>query len=420
MTAAECPYERQGGKSDRVRSFVLSIVLCLFLCGPLILFGIEKLGVSLPDWVTSEGAAYLSGGMQTTSFSDVHDIRSLLKCVHADAEDEIGNHVPMKATALLANAHWQRGAISLSNMLWQWPCYPTSFGADHLYIPAQDAVCKWPRAVNPAVDEGLQDFEERLTRFAAAHKELTFVSFVVARSETSSANPARPLVPESYTASDVVSAMKEELGAGVVVQCEDPDSLDEYYKQFFRSDHHWRASGAVLAYNQLAGVLGKQQISSEVQRVAGPLYSGAYARNSLCLVEDEPTDLVYDFSDTLLGDGDSSEEGDAHAHYFGANEQNKHWRFYDLFYDMFPESRGVGEGKILLVCDSFGFALIRPLAVGYEEVIVVNALQASQKTDQSLEALLADAGFDTVLFVGDSGNFSTFYERNPYFFSIGA
>lgn len=148
----------------------------------------------------------------------------------------------------------------------------------------------------------------------------------------------------------------------------------------------------------------------------GPLYSGAYARNSLCLVTDEPTELAYDFTDVELSKGDTAEGGNEHALYVSADEQNKHWRFYDLFYNSFATVKGTGEGRALLVCDSFGFALLRPLATGFAEVACVNSLQATAETDQSLGELLRESGAGTVLFVGDPGNFSTFCERNPQFF----
>ena len=116
----------------RPRGALFTAVLCLMLAGPMVLFAVERIGVELPGWLTSEDATYLSGGVQKTDFSNVTGLRSLLKSVHQNAEKEIGNYIPMKATALLANAAWQRGAIALSNGLWGWECYPTSFGADHL------------------------------------------------------------------------------------------------------------------------------------------------------------------------------------------------------------------------------------------------------------------------------------------------
>lgn len=401
----------------RLRGALFAVVLCLMLAGPTILFAAERIGVELPGWLTSEDAAYLSGGVQKTDFSNVTGLRSLLKSIHQNAEKEIGNYIPMKATALLANAAWQRGAIALSNGLWDWECYPTSFGADHLYIPVQRAVCKWPRTVDPASDAGLASFGEGLDGAVRTHEGVKFVSYFVARSEAATPNPARAYLGSTYTATDSAAFVADALDSDAVeVLHSEIDDLDAYYEQFFRSDHHWRALGAANAYNQIADALGKGPLPTAVAPVEGPLYSGAYARNSLCLVTDEPTELAYDFTDVELSKGDTAEGGNEHALYVSANEQNKHWRFYDLFYNSFATVKGTGEGRALLVCDSFGFALLRPLATGFAEAACVNSLQATAETDQSLGELLRESGADTVLFVGDPGNFSTFCERNPQFF----
>lgn len=401
----------------RLRAAAFAFAICLMLAGPSVLLAAEKLDVSLPGWLTSEDAAYLSGGVQKTDFSKVAGVRSFLKSIHQNAEKEIGNYIPMKAMALLANAAWQRDAIALSNGLWGWDCYPTSFGADHLYIPAQKAVCKWPRTVDPASDEGLAAFADGMNGACRRYEGVRFISYLVARSEAAAPNPARAYLGATYTAADSAAFLGGVLddGAGEVLHSEVED-LDTYYEQFFRSDHHWRALGAVSAYNQIADALGKDPLPTDVMPVEGPLYSGAYARNSLCMVTDEPSELAYDFTAIELSKGDTTEDGNEHALYASADEQNKHWRFYDLFYNSFMTVKGTGEGRALLVCDSFGFALLRPLATGFAELTCVNSLQATANTDQSLVELLRESGAGTVLFVGDPGNFSTFCERNPQFF----
>ena len=69
--------------------------------------------------------------------------------------------------------------------------------------------------------------------------------------------------------------------------------------------------------------------------VDGPNYSGAYARNSLCIVEDTPSRLAYDFESVRLGKDGETESGNEHKLYESATEQNKQRRFYELFYDSF-------------------------------------------------------------------------------------
>lgn len=408
--------ERINVVGQRLQSVLFSGALCLLLCGPICLFAAERAGVSLPSWFTAEDATYLSGGVEKTDLFDRQGLREILGGGFREAaETEVGNYIPCKATALLANAVLQRNAIALSNALYQWPCYPTSFGAEYLYIPEQGAVTAWPRSTDPLEDGGLLNLGDQLRAFAADNKGVSVCAYVVDMSATARTNPACPLVSESYTTSQVVDALKGCVGDAVTVLGAGSDSLDDYYGRFFRSDHHWRASEAVRTYNEIAAWAGKDELPTATVPVDGPNYSGAYARNSLCIVEDAPSRLAYDFDSVRLEKGGVTENGNEHKLYENATEQNKHWRFYDLFYDSFTHSEGMGGGSVLLVCDSFGYALLRPLSIGYEKVSCSNALHASSKTDASLAKLIEDCGADTVVFVGHAGNYSSFVKRNPAF-----
>ena len=49
----------------------------------------------------------------------------------------MGNCIPMKATALLANAALQRSAIETSNALFGWECYPAFYGSSIAEMPSR-------------------------------------------------------------------------------------------------------------------------------------------------------------------------------------------------------------------------------------------------------------------------------------------
>lgn len=409
--------EKSGTAPSAIRAAVFSGVLIVLLCGPLLLFCSERCGVNLPSWLTSADASYLAGGSQEVDFLGQCNIEGVLSGnLHDAVEAEVGNYVPTKAIALVANAGIQRFAIGASNAAFGWPCYPSSFGSTDLFVPGQEAIVKWPREGKSSEVDGLTNFSESVGSIAKRHEEITFVSYVVARSEASSANPARALVGRDFTATDAVGLMGEAMADAVVIT-NDPASLSEYYRLYFKSDHHWRAEGAVDAYNRLADILHKASIPEDVKKVEGPLYSGSYARNSLCLIEDIPTQLSCDFSSIELARGEESQSGNDHIRYRDASTDNKHWYFYDLFYDPFTSARGTGEGKLLLVSDSFGFSLIRPLAMGFSELNCSRALQADASTEESLEDMIDEIEPDVVLFVADPGNYATFCDRNPQFFN---
>lgn len=398
-------------------SATFTVVVLLLLCGPALLLGASCLNVGLPSWLTSADATYLAGGVRDADLLEQCTPEGILSGSFRDAaEAEVGNYIPTKAIALVASASMQRFAIAASNAVFEWPCYPSSFGSTDLYVPEQRSIVKWPREGAPSEIDGLTKFAESVEAVATKHRDVPFAAYVVARSEASSANPARPLVGESFVAADAAALMGN-LMEGATVITHDPVSLEEYYGLYFRSDHHWRAEGAADAYNQFADVFQKPRVLEDTERVDGPLYSGSYARNSLCLIEDVPTQLSCDFSAIELSDGTESQGGAAHTRYRNASNSNKHYYFYDLFYDPFILAKGTGEGKLLLISDSFGFSLIRPLATGFSELSCSRALQADASTEENLEDMIDEIEPDMVLFVADPGNYATFCDRNPQFFN---
>ena len=71
-------------------------------------------GVALPSWFTADDAAYLSGGVVEADPAAYASLEGFSSGeFQIAAEDAVGNCIPMKATALLANAALQRSASRL-------------------------------------------------------------------------------------------------------------------------------------------------------------------------------------------------------------------------------------------------------------------------------------------------------------------
>lgn len=406
-------------QSHRFRSAILSIIFCSFLLGPSFIFLAHGANIQLPGWLTSEDASYLSGGIEETGLlTSGKPWEYFGNGFRKAAETEIENYIPTKSFVLLANAALQREAIAASNILFQWPCYPTSFGATHVYIPSQHAVAAWPRSVDPVTDKGLDQFAQRISETASSYPQTTFITYIVASSDSASSNPAQHLVSSAFSANQYAERLEKAVGDSCTVLSTPQMDSSAYYERFFRSDHHWRSNGASEANKQIADALGKEtDVPLTTEPVAGPKYSGAYSRNSLCIVEDEPTKLQYNFDSVLLKKKESQETGNEHPLYRDADETNKHWRFYDLFYDSFASVEGTGSGTALLISDSFGYALLRPLGTEFQKLECMSNLHASVKSDDSLEAVLNELKPDTVIFVAHPSNFSSFCSRNPNFFA---
>ena len=101
----------------RPRNILFASVLCMLLCGPALIGLASWSGVALPSWLTADDAAYLSGGIVEADPAAYASLEGFSSGeFQIAAEDAVGNCIPMKAMALLANAALQRSAIELGVM----------------------------------------------------------------------------------------------------------------------------------------------------------------------------------------------------------------------------------------------------------------------------------------------------------------
>ena len=174
-----------------------------------------------------------------------------------------------------------------------------------------------------------------------------------------------------------------------------------YYDDFFKSDHHWNARGAFKASKLL---LSRPMPSSTFEEISyrtidGPPYSGAFARSSLCLIEDTPFDFADPFESIVFDSNGETLSGEEHPAYYEANWLNRHFQFYDLYYNFassISNTAKPGDGNA---------------------VIITTALHASTTTEDRLTELCGGSSSDPdVYFIAHPANYISFNSRNPYFF----
>lgn len=409
---------------QHLRNVCFSLVLFIMLCGPFGLWFAEHTGITLPSWFTMDEAAYLSGG---TAKADVRGNLSLSgfgsKALQEAVETAAGNHIPMKGSALIANATLQRSAISLSNELFGWDCYPTYDGSSYIYCPALKALGQIP-SLSTASLQDYNHFCDSIESYSQNNPNQSITIFLVDMSSTSASNPAMQYVQAKATTSDVSSYMKSRLSGCQNVRIIDNSYVDPivYYDDFFKSDHHWNARGAFKASKLL---LSRPMPSSTFEEISyrtidGPPYSGAFARSSLCLIEDTPFDFADPFESIVFDSNGETLSGEEHPAYYEANWLNRHFQFYDLYYNFassISNTAKPGDGNAVIICDSFGGALLRPVATSYDRVSVTTALHASTTTEDRLTELCGGSSSDPdVYFIAHPANYISFNSRNPYFF----
>ena len=161
-----------------------------FLLGPAGIIVSDRIGLDLPDWATAEDSKYLVGGIAPVDVADNLSFDDFIdEKLQGAVESKIENWIPGKASALITNAKLQRAGIELSNLVFQWECYPTYYGSRTIFIPSQDALSSM--AVSESEWNGTKSFLQALSYYAQANISTKFIVYLVAeRSCTPAANPS--------------------------------------------------------------------------------------------------------------------------------------------------------------------------------------------------------------------------------------
>lgn len=406
----------------RIRNTILIVAFCMILIGPFSLWVIQsKMNIHLPDYLTSEEATFLSGGISDVTLKGKISINGFTdKDLQEALEEKVGNFIPAKAKALLTNAYLQRTAISTSNCLFNWDCYPTFYGSNNLVIPAQGSVSIMPDLEKETIPK-LSALCKRLKRFSKENPDMGFRLYIVDYAYTSNTNPAQKYLSHAATTQDVIKYLDNRLKdqENVEVLTDYSSDLDEFYKYFYRSDHHWNANGVFRAYKTLFNNNENVRLLQKdgYVDVDGPLFSGSYTRSGLYIVEDKPIDFSYQFDEVDLAEDGIEENGSEHTAYFESSKQRKHWEFYDLYYEDFAKATDNKNKKnALVIADSFGRALLRPISLNYEKVYFYTYMHFADTNNARLQKLISKHDISDVIFVGHSPNYTTFASRHPHFF----
>lgn len=388
----------------------MSLFFCLFLVGPFALFaGQRGLNVDAPTWLTSEPAAFLAGGLPTADVASHANLRGFAdKQLQSAAETKIGNFIPAKAFAIEMNADWQRASAALSSSLFSWDCYPTYYGSRRIALQNEDAVSYLPSRDSSGMRDRWTKFAEGVSRVADRFPEKRFVVYVVPGYNEPGFNPAYDLVTNPLRPEVCAAIMEQVLSKhqNVTVLSQSFENGQEYYQEFFRTDHHWNINGAFAAYSQIASRLGLPRIDEEAPReVPDYWFTGATARWGVDLIRERVFDCGSNFSQlsVTLSDGTKT-NGDDHDSFWNVSPLRKPYAFYDCYYDNFGDCTiegGVGERSALLVGNSYKGALQRPLAMSYKQLTVNGQLHPSSPVDSTLSEQIQAASADDIVFVAN-------------------
>ena len=224
-----------------------------------------------------------------------------------------------------------------------------------------------------------------------------------------------PLLQEESYLSQIQAAVEQ--AGGVYLPLEDTLSAhkDEYI--YYRTDHHWTTQGAYYAYSELCGALGLEPFDRAVHTAVdvpdfyGTFYSRARTWNA------QPDTLTYYDLDnpltiyTVTGPGMPTE-----GQTTGLYDLDK-LDVYDKYAAFLHGNNGLsrvegdGEGRILVIKDSYANSFVPFLTANYAQIDVVDL----RNYNYGLDGLITENGYDQILVLYSFDSFKS----DPYLYRAG-
>ncbi|MBE6878879.1 MAG: hypothetical protein E7488_06935 [Ruminococcaceae bacterium] len=200
-------------------------------------------------------------------------------------------------------------------------------------------------------------------------------------------------------AEDVITQLNELIGSENIVDVRETIKAhsDEYI--YYRTDHHWTTLGAYYAYADYMTAIGRtpQSLSSFEFEYVEDFLGTHYSKSKNFNVEadimsyiknDSQIDVLGDVNS--IYDYDKLETRDKYAMFLRGNNS-------------FSSVKGTGEGKILVIKDSYANCFIPFLTGDFEQIDIIDLRFFKQSTNQ----LVRDNGYEQVLFLYNSETIDT-------------
>ena len=352
----------------------LVVAFCLFLCGMLLLFFL------LPKVHFSENEKRYLVGPPILSWEQLTSGR-----FSQEAETYIADHLPFRNAFVAINAYWD--------------LYSGRQSTKDIYVAEGARLVERPIYDTGNLEKNVA-FINRFQESIGRPMDVMLVPNAGYLLEEGILGRHDPYMDETYLA-EIADGWND----GVVfydlqrVLFQDPGAY------FYRTDHHWTSAGAYAAYAHYMQMKEKEVVyerAFDVRRTEG-FHGSTYSRSALWLIP--PEDLeIWDAAarmEVYISDDDSTHD----SMFFPDRllEADKYTVFLDGNHSLvrIHNRDGAGKGKLLLIRDSFGNSLAPFLALGYEEVVLVDL----RYYKSGILPLMALEEFDDILLLYGLNNF---------------
>ncbi len=417
-----------------ISNCLIIILIVVFLIKPLGLFIAKTVGVNfdfesgiMPDTFIMEDRTRTRPPMP--SLETIRDGK-----FQATMEKAVADLTPKRDNVLQINAALQRFFIESANGIFRFKTYHTYFESSRIYIPEHNALMIAPQKNNEPLISGTIAFCEGLKKLAKDLPEKRFIVCIRGGYYCTAVNPAldlisNPLLPEKW-ANTYREQLKDQENILFYTDVGQYDSLDEYFKYYYRTDHHWNMEGVNQSLETIYKELGEEPYDPvPLEPVPDYEWGGTLNKTGLYplfeTVEKPAGDLFtnYKFKD-LSGKKDLGNIN--HNLFYDANPLRKRYKFYGLYFDDGENNRIVNpnsstEKIALQVANSYGALSRFALAGHYREVVpfwhimgVSGTRGLNEKT--RLRELIKKHKADDIYFVATPINTSKLAVNFPHYF----
>lgn len=208
--------------------------------------------------------------------------------------------------------------------------------------------------------------------------------------------------PELYRDEDMIRDIYG-LGEGDLRTVDLLDTYRDRRELYFKTDHHWNSRGAYEGYAAYRQFLGCDfRAEGDFTITDQGLFRGStYSRSALWLTPGEPLELWQGSGGITVSNGETEGIHEGVFYWERLKEADKYTVNLDGNHSVVRIHNPGGEGRLLVVRDSYANSLGTFLAESWEEAVLVDL----RYYKEPISKLAQDESFDDVLICYSIGNF---------------
>ena len=363
----------------------------------------------LPASFNNGTYSYLEGAkLQTRPKVSLQNIKK--GTFQSQTEKWLTTKVPKRDSVMLFNAKIQRGLIKTANLACGFETIPTYFGSKYSCNENLNAVFYTSVQKSDEVSQKMQESTQAINKFVKEHPDLSYTLAIPDRIRQSEASPTFSLTSNPIDDEWRHSEFIDKLDSRIKYVDLTYSDTSEYYRKYFRTDHHWNIEGAYEAFkkimdasypelNALKFNATDKVIYQEVKYFGTGSRLGLYFPRESDLISDYVTDLsdVEIKINKKVVTSDEVEDVDKYKNKTYA-KGNSIERLADYFHGnegLVTYKKDNGSNRNLLVIrDSFLNCSERFYAFSFDKVTTVD----QDQFDGSLQQLIEEDNITDVLF----------------------